>query len=166
MLVLLVTITIGLRPLTDFKVSAENPAEPIFEGFTAEGYEDTNAINFNEETEITVEYSVGRYADVDGIKIYGSGSGLDITPTEGLALNFSYSLKERTYYEGSFTLTNLTRFRGYAWIGDITNGTIEDLEVFNHLEAWHYLYVNEDGVPPDFNWIYNASSTGTPGVHL
>ncbi len=165
MLVLLVTITIGLRPLINFKVSAENPAEPIFEGFTAEGYEDTNAINFNEETEITVKYSVGRYVEVEGINIYGSGSGLNITPTEGLALNFSYSLKERTYYEGSFTLTNLTRFRGYAWIGDITNGTIEDLEVFNHLEAWHYLYVNEDGLPPDFSDILNASTTFTPGVY-
>ena len=58
---------------------------------------------------ITVEYSVGRYSDVGGVVIYGTGSGLNITPTEGLALNFSYSLQERTYYEGTF---NLTRHAG------------------------------------------------------
>ncbi|MHA1199740.1 MAG: hypothetical protein ACTSQF_10470 [Candidatus Heimdallarchaeaceae archaeon] len=163
--ILLVTITIGLGQLTNFNVTAEvDPTEPIFEGFTAEGYEDTNAINFNEETEITVEYSVGRYAGVEGINIYGLGSGLNITPTEGLALNFSYSLKERTFYEGSFTLTNLTQFKGYAWVGEINNGTIEELDVFNHLEAWHYLYVNEDGTPPIFERFFNASQTTTPSV--
>ncbi len=164
--ILLVTITIGLGQLTDFKVAAEtDPTEPVFEGFTAEGYDNTNAINFIENTEITVEYSVGRYAGVEGVNIYGFGSGLNITPTEGLALNFSYSLKERTYYEGSFKLTNLTQFKGYSWVGDIANGTYEELAVFNHLDAWHYLYVNEDGTPPEFARIYNASSTTTPGIY-
>ncbi|MCE7742086.1 MAG: hypothetical protein GOP50_06475 [Candidatus Heimdallarchaeota archaeon] len=165
--ILLVTITIGLGQLTNFKATAaDDPTEPIFEGFAAEGYDETNAINFNEETEITVEYSVGRYAEVAGINIYGLGSGLNLAPTDGLALNFSYSLKERTYYEGSFTLTNLTQFRGYAWVGDINNGTIEDLDVFNHLDAWHYLYVNEDGTPPEFIRFYNASSViNNPSVY-
>ncbi len=164
--ILLVTITIGLGQLTNFKATAaDDPTEPIFEGFAAEGYDETNAINFNEETEITVEYSVGRYAEVAGINIYGLGSGLNLAPTDGLALNFSYSLKERTYYEGSFTLTNLTQFKGYAWVGDINNGTIEDLDVFNHLDAWHYLYVNEDGTPPDFIRFYNASETASPSIY-
>jgi len=165
-LIILVTITIGLGQLANLEVNADvDSPEPIFEGFTAEGFDDETVINYPEDTVITVEYSVGRYSGVGGVNIYGIGSGLNITPTEGLALNFSYNLKERTYYEGSFTLTNLTRFRGYAWVGDIINGTYEEVGVFNHLEAWHYLYVNEDGTPPDFYNIYNASLTTTPGIY-
>ena len=165
-LILLVTITIGLGQLTNFKVNADvDSPEPIFVGFTAEGFDDSTTINYPEDTEITVRYFVGRYSDVDGVVIYGTGSGLNITPTGGLALNFSYSLQERTYYEGTFTLTNLTKFRGYAWVGDINNGIHEEVDVFNHLEAWHYLYVNEDGTPPDFANIYNATTTSTSGIY-
>ena len=165
MLILLVTISIGFSSFSNFNITAASPTEPVFEGFTAEGYENTNAINFVNKTIITVKYSVDRYANVKGINIFGSGSNLSVLPIEGLALNFSYNLKSRTYYEGSFRLTSFTKFKGYAWVGEVTNGTFEVIDVFNHLDAWHYLYVNEEGTPPDFSRISNVTSTLTPGVY-
>ena len=164
-LILLVTLTIGFGQKTKFNASAAvDPTKPVFIGFTAEGYGDTNIFNFNEKTKITVEYRVGRYAGVDGVNIYGSGSGLNNDPTEGLALNFSYNLKQHSYYKGTFTLKNATLFKGYAWIDNIDNGKTEDTDVFNHLEDWHYLYVNEEGTPPAFFRVINASSIAS-GVY-
>ncbi len=165
-LILLVTITIGFGQWNNNKVTAAtDPTKPVLVSLTADGNEENTIINFNEGTEIVVKYSVGRYAGVDGVNIYGSGSGLNITPTGGSALNFSYNLKELTYYEGTFTLTNLTQFRGYAWVNNLSNGTFEDLAVFNHLDAWHYLYVNEDGTPPEFSDIDNVATTGANGIY-
>ncbi len=156
--IILITLSLGLGPF-DPNMHAASSTEPILESLVAEGLEDFQGINFPNLTLITVEYSVDRFIGVSGIVIVGSGSNLSLTPETSLALNFSYSQVDRSYYEGTFSLTNLTLFKGYAWIGDITNGTYEELENFNHLGPWHYLYVTEEGTPPAFHSIGNATVT-------
>ncbi len=151
--------------LLNNNVKAASTAEPVFEGFTAEGFETYAGINFPNETEITVEYSVDRFVGVSGVVIVGSGSGLDMDPSVSLELNYSSSAVDRSYYTGTFTLTGNTIFKGYGYIGLKTNGTYEEVEVFNHLEPWHYLFVNEEGLPPEFHSIVNATQTPTPNEY-
>ena len=146
------------------RVVAASTAEPVFEGFTAEGFETYTGINFPNGTKITVEYSVERNIGVSGVVIVGNGSGLDMDPSASLELNYTSSAVDRSYYSGTFTLTGNTIFKGYGYIGLITNGTYEEVEVFNHLEPWHYLFVNEEGLPPEYHSIVNATSTATPNV--
>ncbi len=158
--ILLITISMGFGSF-DFATQAASTTEPIFEGFVAEGFEDFEGINFPNNTVITVEYSVDRLIGIDGVVIVGSGSNLTLTPATSIALNFSHSLVDRSYYTGSFVLTSLTTFKGYSWIGEINNGTYEELEIFNHLEPWHYLYVTDEGTPPEFLSITNATTAGS-----
>ncbi|MHA1668706.1 MAG: PKD domain-containing protein [Candidatus Heimdallarchaeaceae archaeon] len=136
--------------------------KPRLESIVAEGLEGYNGLNFEVGTLITVEYSVDRYSGVDGVMIIGQGSGLDLNLSAGLVLNHTHDLKSRSYYKGIFNLTENTFFKGYGWIGELSNGTYETVEVFNHLEDWHYLYINNH-TPPDFEVIINATET-TPGV--
>lgn len=142
-------------------------SEPILENFIAEGAQSEEQINFLNGTLITVEYSISRLysGDLSGIVLVGNGSEFELDPIDGLALNFSESIKERSYYTGTFNLTENTYFKAYGWIGDITNGTYEEVEYFNHLGPWHYLYINEEGTPPEFDSIINATSTGVPNVY-
>jgi hypothetical protein len=142
-------------------------SEPFLISLSGEGAQSEDQINFPKFTLITVEYSMSRlYSSVlRGIVLVGNGSNFELDPNNGLALNFSESIKERSYYTGTFNLTENTYFKAYGWIGDITNGTYEQLENFNHLGPWHYLYVNEDGTPPEFHSIINATTTGVPYVY-
>jgi len=157
--ILLITLSMGIGSL-NLVTQAALSTEPIFEGFVAEGFGDFQGINFPNNTVITVEYSVDRLVDISGVVIVGSGSNLTLTPATSISLNFSNSQVDRSYYTGSFNLTSLTSFKGYAWIGEINNGTYEVLENFNHLGPWHYLYVTEEGTPPEFQSITNATSVG------
>ncbi|MFW9852884.1 MAG: hypothetical protein ACFFDS_08075, partial [Candidatus Thorarchaeota archaeon] len=142
-------------------------SEPKLVNITVEGAQSEEQINYPNGTLITVEYSISRLysSDLRGIVLVGNGSKLELDPIDGLALNFSESIKERSYYTGTFNLTQNTYFKAYGWIGDITNGTYEQVENFNHLGPWHYFYVNEEGTPPEFHSIINATSTGVPYVY-
>ena len=105
--IILITLSLGLGSF-DPKMHAANPTEPILESLVAEGLEDFQGINFPNLTLITVEYSVDRFIGISGIVIVGSGSNLSLTPETSLALNYSSSLVERSYYKGTFSLTGLT----------------------------------------------------------
>ena len=83
--------------LINNSVSAVSTAEPVFEGFTAEGFETYAGINFPNETKITVEYSVDRFVGVSGVVIVGNGSDLDMDPSASLELNYTRSAIDRSY---------------------------------------------------------------------
>ncbi|MCG3216808.1 MAG: PKD domain-containing protein [Candidatus Heimdallarchaeota archaeon] len=163
LLLMIITFSFAIVFTTN-NIIAASDAEPIFEGFTAEGYETFDGINFPNVTLITVEYSVDRLVGVSGVAIVGSGSNLDLDPSASLKLNYSHSLVDRSYYTGSFNLTGNTIFKGYGWIGLIANGTYEQVEIFNHLGPWHYLFVIEEGLPPEFDSIINATETIFPNL--
>ncbi|MHA1551912.1 MAG: hypothetical protein ACTSQC_08205 [Candidatus Heimdallarchaeaceae archaeon] len=154
--ILFASMTLGFS--TNYNVFAANTAEPTLERIMVDE-EEIDYYSFENNTVITVEYSVDRNVGVDGVILIGSGSELDMDPFNSINLTFSYSLQNRTYYIGDIELTENSYFKGYGWVGDITNGTYEEVEEFNHLGQWHYLFVNEDGVPPEFHGIENATST-------
>jgi hypothetical protein len=145
-------------------VLAENEARPRLESLLAEGFEGFNGQNYPIGTLITVEYSVKRYVGVDGVKLVGEGSNFTLDINLGLELNFSHSFELRTYYTGTFNLTDHTYFKAYGWIGDISNGTYEEVDYFAHLGQWHYLFVNEN-LAPEFDKIINATQTGVSKVY-
>ena len=165
LLLTIITMSFTMGQMINNSVKAASTAEPVFEGFTAEGFETYAGINFPNGTKITVEYSVDRFVGVSGVVIVGNGSGLDMDPSASLELNYTDSEVDRSYYTGTFTLTGNTIFKGYGYIGPVGNGTYEEVEVFNHLEAYHYLFVNEEGLPPEFHTIVNATSTPTPNSY-
>ncbi len=150
-------MTLGFS--TNYNVFAANTAEPTLERIMLDE-EEIDYYSFENNTVVTVEYSVERNIGVDGVIIVGFGSELDLDPFNSINLTYSYSLQDRTYYIGDIELTENSYFKGYGWVGDISNGTYEEVEEFNHLGPWHYLFVNEDGVPPEFHGIVNATSTG------
>jgi hypothetical protein len=137
-------------------VLAENEARPRLESLLAEGFEGFDGQNYPIGTLITVEYSVKRYVGVDGVKLVGEGSNLTLDINLGLELNFSYSFEFRSYYTGTFNLTEHTYFKAYGWIGEINNGTYEEVDYFAHLGPWHYLFIN-DNLAPEFDGIRNAT---------
>jgi hypothetical protein len=55
-------------------------------------------------------------------------------------------------------------FKAYGWIGEINNGTYEEVDYFAHLGPWHYLFINEN-LAPEFDDIENADPTGVPRVY-
>ncbi|MCG3225591.1 MAG: hypothetical protein H7645_01625 [Candidatus Heimdallarchaeota archaeon] len=145
-------------------VIAEDEAKPRLESLTAEGFEGFPGKNYPTGTLIDVEYSVKRYVGVDGVVLVGEGSNFTLDINQGLELNFSHSLEVRSYYTGTFNLTEHTYFKAYGWIGEITNGTYEEVDFFAHLGPWHYLFVNEI-LAPQFDKIINATSTGVDKVY-
>ena len=145
-------------------VIAEDEAKPRLESLTAEGFEGFPGQNYPAGTLITVEYSVKRYVGVDSVILVGEGSNFTLDINQGLELNFSNSFEVRSYYTGTFNLTEHSYFKAYGWIGEITNGTYEEVDYFAHLGPWHYLYVNEI-LPPQFDKIINATSTGVDKVY-
>lgn len=153
-------MTLGFSTINT--VFAASTAEPTLERIMIDE-EEIDYYNFENNTIVTVEYSVDRSIEVDGVILVGFGSELDLDPFNSINLTYSYSLQDRTYYIGDIELFENSYFKGYGWIGDITNGTYEDVEEFNHLGPWHYLFVNEVGVPPQFHGIVNATFTG--GFH-
>ncbi len=153
-------MTLGFS--TNNAIFAASTAEPTLERIMIDE-EEIDYYNFENNTVVTVEYSVDRNIEVDGVILVGFGSELDLDPYNSINLTYSYSLQDRTYYIGDIELFENSYFKGYGWIGDITNGTYEEVEEFNHLGPWHYLFVNEVGVPPQFHGIVNATSTG--GFH-
>ena len=155
--ILFASMTLGFS--TNNAVFAANTAEPTLERIMIDE-EEIDYYNFENNTIITVEYSVDRSIEVDGVILVGFGSELDLDPFNSINLTCSYSLQDRTYYTGDIELIENSYFKAYGWIGDITNGTYEEVEEFNHLGPWHYLFVNEVGVPPQFHGIVNATSTG------
>jgi hypothetical protein len=157
-----ILVTIALGTIPNRVAHANTTARPRFENLSSDPQ--SNGLNFQNGTLITVEYSVYRYSSVNGVIIVGSGSNLSIDINDGLELNFSHSLRDRSYYTGTFNLTENTYFKGYGWIGEITNGTYEEVDDFAHLGPWHYLFVNEYA-PPEFDNIINATSTGVTGVY-
>ena len=150
-------MTIGFS--TNYIVFAENTAEPTLERIMVDE-DEIDYFNFENNTIVTVEYSVDRYVGVDGVILVGFGSELDMDPFNSINLTYSYSLQDRIYYIGDIELTENSYFKGYGWAGDIANGTYEEVEEFNHLDQWHYLFVNEVGVPPEFHGIVNVTSSG------
>lgn len=143
----------------------ENNVAPKLESISGEGYpEDYTGIIFDNGTLITVEYSVDRFAGINGVILVGIGSNLTTNIQNALSLNYSHSYRDKTYYTGTFNLTENTKFKAYAWIGEITNGTYEDLSTFNHLEPWHYLYVTNEPSPPKLYATDKLQNTGTPNV--
>ncbi len=155
--ILFASMTLGFS--ANYNVLAANTAEPTIERIMVDE-EEIDYYSFENNTIVTVEYSVNRDVGVDGVILIGFGSELDMDPFNSINLTCSYSLQDRTYYVGDIELTGNSYFKGYGWVGDITNGTYEEVEEFNHLGQWHYLFVNEDGVPPQFHGIENATSTG------
>jgi len=146
----------------NYLVNAETDLSPKLVSIKGENYpEDYKGIIFDNGTLITVEYSVDRFAGIDGVVLVGYGSNLTVDLTHALKLNYSRSYRDRSYYVGSFNLTENTRFKAYAWIGTIDNGTYEELESFNHLGAWHYLYTTNNPLPPRFYTISNAVNSET-----
>ncbi|MBY9002262.1 MAG: hypothetical protein KGD64_15185, partial [Candidatus Heimdallarchaeota archaeon] len=158
--ILFASMTLGFN--SHYNVLAASTAEPTLEHIMIDE-DEIDYYNFENNTEITVEYSVDRYSGVDGIVLVGEGSNLNMTTVDSLNLAFSYSFQDRTYYTVTFELTENTYFKGYGWVGDKTNGTYEEVDEFNHLGPWHYLFVNEQGIPPEFHGIVNATNTG--GFH-
>ncbi|MHA1464368.1 MAG: PKD domain-containing protein [Candidatus Heimdallarchaeaceae archaeon] len=155
--ILFASMTIGFS--TNYIVFAENTAEPTLERIMIDE-DEIDYFNFENNTIVTVEYSVDRQVGVDGVILVGFGSELDMDPFNSINLNYSYSLQDRIYYIGDIELTENSYFKGYGWAGDIANGTYEEVEEFNHLDQWHYLFVNEEGVPPEFHGIVNVTSSG------
>ena len=149
-------MTLGFN--SKFNVTAETTAEPTLERMMVDDQE-IDYYNFENNTLITVEYSVARDF-VDGVVLVGEGSGLDLNPVNGLNLSFSYSYREKTFYTLEFEIYENMTFKAFGWVGDKTNGTYEEVEDFNHLGPWHYLFVNEQGLPPEFHGIVNATQTG------
>ena len=145
-------------------VLAENEARPRLESMVAEGFEGFPGKNYPAGTLISVEYSVRRYVGVDGVVLVGEGSNFTLDINQGLELNFSHSFELRSYYSGTFNLTEHMYFKAYGWIGEINNGTYEEVDYFAHLGNWHYLFVNEN-LAPEFDNIINATQTGVPNVY-
>ncbi|MHA1687104.1 MAG: PKD domain-containing protein [Candidatus Heimdallarchaeaceae archaeon] len=146
--------------------AADGNLAPKLESITGEGYpEEYSGIIFDYGTLITVEYSVDRFAGINGVILVGYGSNLTTDIDSAISLNYSHSLKAKSYYTGVFNLTENTRFKAYAWIGDKDNGTYEELSNFNHLEAWHYLYVSSKPSPPKLYATDKLELTGTKNVY-
>ncbi len=120
---------------------------------------------FANETNITVYYSVERFKGVNGILLVGEGSNLTINLNHALQLNFSHSLRDRSYYNGTFTLTSNTKFKAYSWSQEITNGTYEDLDPFNHQDGWHYLYARTDRFTPQLYFINATETQAGSGIY-
>ncbi|NPD89467.1 MAG: PKD domain-containing protein [Asgard group archaeon] len=158
-----ILVSVVFSVINTKNVLAENEARPRLESIIAEGFEGFNGQNYPNGTLITVEYSVKRYVGVDGVKLVGAGSNFTLDINLGLELNFSNSFELRSYYTGTFNLTEHSYFKAYGWIGDVTNGTYEEVDYFAHLGPWHYLFVNEN-LAPEFDKILNATSTDVSKV--
>ncbi|MHA1304677.1 MAG: hypothetical protein ACTSPI_13345, partial [Candidatus Heimdallarchaeaceae archaeon] len=143
-LILIVLISISLafyfNPISS--VRGETVPAPKLKEYTPAGYSIDNG------TIITVNYTVPRFAGIDGVLLVGEGSNLTTNLDSALELNYTHSYRDLSYYSGSFNLTENTKFKAYAWSGDVSNGTYEDLEVVNHLGAWHYIYARNSLHPP------------------
>lgn len=150
-------------------VKGETSSAPKFESLEADDNPVGNQISFSNGTIISVEYSVDRYAGIDGVLIIGQGSNLTEIVENALSLNFSTSFEDRSYYKGSFNLTENTYFKGYSYVGLETNGTEEEVEIFNHLGSWHYLYVSDNEgeiLPPEmYTKPVNTSNADKQGVY-
>ncbi|UJG41964.1 MAG: hypothetical protein K9W45_05730 [Candidatus Heimdallarchaeum aukensis] len=141
-LVLVISLSMMVVFNQTIKISANNVPAPKLKEYTPAGFSIENG------TLITVNYTVPRFAGIDGVFLVGEGSGLTTDLNSALALNYSHSYRDLSYYSGVFNLTENTKFKGYAWSGEITNGTYEDLPVFNHMDAWHYIYARNSIHPP------------------
>ena len=141
-LVLVISLSMMVVFNQTIKISANNVPAPKLKEYTPAGFSLDNG------TLITVNYTVPRFAGIDGVFLVGEGSGLTTDLNSALALNYSHSYRDLSYYSGVFNLTENTKFKGYAWSGKITNGTYEELSVFNHVDAWHYIYARNNIHPP------------------
>ncbi|MCK4895275.1 MAG: hypothetical protein KAS47_00590, partial [Candidatus Heimdallarchaeota archaeon] len=121
--ILFASMTLGFS--TNYNVFAASTAEPTLERIMV-NEEEIDYYSFENNTVVTVEYSVDRNIGVEGVILVGFGSELDMDPFNSINLTYSYSLQDRTYYIGDIELIENSYFKGYGWIGDITNGTYEE----------------------------------------
>lgn len=159
-----ILVSVVFSVMNTNNVVAEDEARPRLESIIVEGFEGFDGQNYPIGTLITVEYSVKRYVGVDSVILVGGGSNLTEDINQGLELNFTESFESRSYYSGTFNLTEHTYFKAYGWIGEITNGTYEEVDYFAHLGPWHYLFINEN-LAPEFDRIVNATQTDVANVY-
>ncbi|MHA1954425.1 MAG: hypothetical protein ACW96U_10825, partial [Candidatus Heimdallarchaeaceae archaeon] len=110
-----ILVSVVFSVTNTINVIAEDEAKPRLESLTAEGFEGFTGQNFPTGTLIIVEYSVKRYVGVDSVILVGEGSNFTLDINQGLELNFSHSFEVRSYYTGTFNLTEKTYFKAYGW---------------------------------------------------
>lgn len=161
-ILILSLLFIGSLPLITPIIAESNevPA-PLFVSITPDG-NPSGSLIFEENETITIKYTADRFS-ADGLILLGTGSNLTTSFNNEKAVNFTKvsSLKDKSTYEAVINVTSYTIFYAYAWSENITNGTIEEFDLFDGVEG-HQLWVNNQVIYPEFETIESAtvSSSG------
>ncbi len=111
---------------------------------------------FDNESVLTIVYSVPQDA-YDGIVLVGAGyPGLTKDPLTSVEMTYNITKYGKDYYH--FVINGVTEhiyFKGYAWKGDKSNGTLETVD------KYHIIYHANDTLEPELTKVFYEDSNGT-----
>ncbi|MCY3410227.1 MAG: PKD domain-containing protein [Candidatus Heimdallarchaeota archaeon] len=153
---LLAMLCLSSLPMTPIyaQTAGEVPAAE-FVSITPDGTP-AGSFFYNINETITITYTADRF-DVDGVKLLGTGSNLTENINTAMNLTKVSSFQGKSTYSVDINVSSYTEFYAYAWSVSFDNGTNEEFDRFDGLDA-HPLWIIDGPQYPKFSTILGAEA--------
>ena len=117
---------------------------------------------FVENANVTIKYTADR-SNTEGLILLGTGSNLTADYSNYRAVNFTLmdSFEGKSTFEVNTTLTSYSVFYAYAWNNELSNGTLEEFDLFDKVQG-HQTWILTGPQYPVLSEVIGGSTTSNP----